>query len=208
MDPFDPTGEFSHAYTTAFEGTENPISEGGAWSHVGLDWACVRKRDGIAFGTQTGVDGYNDSYALMSGFPPDQTASGIVHLVDDMDTSCSREVLLLLRWTDSAHSAKGYECLFAWHGAIQIVRWNGPYGDFTYLADVRDAPPVEHGDLLQASVIGNVITIYRNGEQRVQITDDSYAIGNPGIGMFRRDCGCNSDFGYTRFTATGRLSRR
>src|SRR5262245_9498429 len=59
------------SYSTEFDGIENPLSEGGVWSHVGLDWRNVEKSGGIAYGTQTGTGGYDDSYAVLSGFPPD-----------------------------------------------------------------------------------------------------------------------------------------
>ena len=54
----------SQTFTTEFDGTENPLSESGVWSHTGLDWTKVQKANGIAFGTQTGNGGYDDSYAL------------------------------------------------------------------------------------------------------------------------------------------------
>ena len=189
-------------YTTHFPDDENPISVGGVWSHLGQDWATVQTANGIAFGTQTGRDGYNDSYALLTGFPPDQTASAVVQRAPDMDTSCSREVLLLLRWADSEHSAIGYECLFACHGAIQIVRWNGHYGDFTPLENHRGSPPIQDGDRLHASIVGNEIAVSVNQVEKIRFQDDSYATGNPGIGMFRRDCGENDEFGFSRFSAS------
>ncbi len=37
---------------------------------------------------------------------------------------------LLLRWADSVYQARGYECLWSFEGDIDIVRWNGPPGDF------------------------------------------------------------------------------
>ena len=43
------------SYATEFSGTESPISEGGAWTHLGLDWTLVDTAGGIAYGTQTGT---------------------------------------------------------------------------------------------------------------------------------------------------------
>lgn len=198
--------ENSRLYTTNFDGTENPLSEGGVWVNNGLDWCFVQKKGGIAFGTQTGTGGYDDSYALLTGFPPDQTITAVVHRVPRMDISCPREVELLLRWRDAPHSAKGYECLFDHSGTIQIVRWNGPLGDFTVLKPASLGgpwPPIADGDTLKASIVSNHITLYRNGARRAELVDNSYKTGNPGIGFFRRNCGANSDFGYTSVTATG-----
>jgi hypothetical protein len=192
----------SRSYSTNFDGTENPISEGGAWSHAGLDWTTVQTSGGIAYGTQTGSDGYDDSYAKLSGFPPDQTASGVIHLVNPIDGSCSHEVELLMRWTDSAHSAQGYEVNLSFDGgSAQIVRWNGAMGDFTVLGG-GSFRGLKDGDVFKASMIGNVITAYVNDIQVAQVTDAAYSTGNPGIGFFRRNCGTNADFGFTSFTAT------
>ena len=103
----------SQNYTTTFNIDENPISEGGKWMNAGLDWAMIMTKNGKAFGTQsginTGISKYNDSYAHLSGFPPDQEASGIVYIAEP-DPSCYKEVEILLRWTSSAHSTTGYEC--------------------------------------------------------------------------------------------------
>jgi hypothetical protein len=53
---------------------ENPISDNGLWQQqgglTGLDWTNVQSQGGIAFGTQTGFDGYDDSIALLGGFGP------------------------------------------------------------------------------------------------------------------------------------------
>src|SRR5262249_11341752 len=59
-------------YMTHFDTIEQPISEGDVWSHVGLDWTRVETSGGIAYGTQTGTGGYDDSYAHLCGYPPDQ----------------------------------------------------------------------------------------------------------------------------------------
>ena len=72
-------------YSTTFDATEAPISEGGAWTHVGLDWTLVDTGGGIAFGTQTGTGGYDDSYAHLSGFPPDHGASGVIFRSPSLD---------------------------------------------------------------------------------------------------------------------------
>ena len=111
------------SYTTQFDGAESPISEGGIWSNNGLDWTPVRKENGIAFGTQSGAGGYDDSYAKLSGFLPNQTVEAKIYLIKGIDPSCSHEVELLLRWSDFSHSAKGYVVNMSFNGSyIQIVR--------------------------------------------------------------------------------------
>jgi hypothetical protein len=192
---------FSKNYTTHFDGTEDPLSEGGAWSHTGLDWKEVRKVDGVAYGTQTGNGGYDDSYAHISGFKPDQTAWGVIQR-----TPGSRgihEVEIHLRWSDSAHSAKGYECLLSYDGSYaQIVRWNGPFGDFTYIGWASSAPVPRTGDTLKAAITGNLITVFYNRKEIMHATDDTYGTGDPGIGFFIQSEGVNSDMGFTSFGAT------
>src|SRR5436190_946862 len=72
------------SYSTTFALVENPISEGGQWVNggaQGLDWADVQVSPaGLAHGTQSGSNGYDDSTALLAGaWGPDQTVSAVVH---------------------------------------------------------------------------------------------------------------------------------
>jgi hypothetical protein len=116
-------------YATTFDCAESPISECGAWSHVGLGWTTVVTEGGFAHGTETGLGGYDDSYAHLSGFSPSQAAGATYHRPASLDGSCSHEVEILLRWADSDHNARGYECNVSFDGGYtQIVRWNGPKG--------------------------------------------------------------------------------
>jgi len=135
---------FSQSYTTRFEGSENPLSEGGRWTNHGGDWTQITKKDGIACGTQSGTNAgkfeFDDSYAHLSGFPPDQQAWGEAYIAKP-DSSCHQELEILLRWNSSAHRTTGYECfarcLNSDSSYVQVVRWDGPLGKFTYLADKR-----------------------------------------------------------------------
>src|SRR5262249_36213368 len=156
---------------------ENPLSQGGAWQHRGAHWAVVRTIGNRAVGTQTGSGGYDDAYAYLTGFGPNQTAQATLWKDPALRYSnicriwrrlrlpsgqyCSEpgthEVELLLRWADSATSARGYECNLAWDGRYaEIVRWNGPLGDFTYIAkqskfNVGIMPP-NNGDIFRAQI--------------------------------------------------------
>jgi hypothetical protein len=189
-------------YSTVFSGVEDPLSEGGAWSNNGLDWARVVKTPGMAAGTQLGNNGYDDSYATLSGFPPNQSARAVVQILNGIDQSCTHEVELHLRWSDAPNLARGYEVLLGLGSYVGIVRWNGPIGDFTELAFAW-LPPTKDGDIFEATAIGNVITGYLNGVQVVQATDSIFSAGNPGIGFFRRNCGTNLDFTFRSFKARG-----
>ncbi len=201
-------------FSTRFAGTESPLSEGGVWSNNGLDWTKICKQDGIAFGTQTGTNSgiyrYDDSYAHLSGFPPDQEAWGEVRILKPTE-SCNQELEILLRFTSKPHRTTGYECFARCingpQSYLQIVRWDGPLGRFTYLADKRGTNyGLNNGDILKASIVGNGIIVYVNGVEKARVTDDTFKTGNPGIGEFLgcergQGVGSNSDFGFVSFTA-------
>jgi len=213
LGPAPPAG-FCQTYTTTFEGTENPLSEGGRWSNDGLDWTNIRKGHGIAYSTQRGDEQgkfkYKDSLAVLSGFPPDQEAWGEVH-IDKPNSDCLQEVEILLHFTCSPHSATGYECFARCidddSSYLNIVRWDGPVGKFTYLVQKKGKGyGLKNGDTLKATIIGNVITIYVNGVKKAEAIDDTFKTGNPGIGQFLeckngKGLGTNADFGFTSYTA-------
>src|SRR5258708_18300103 len=201
----------SHAYTTTFPLTENPISEEGEWINgkaVGLNWADVRNNPGLAFGTESGTNGYDDSTALLTGnWGSDQTAEATVHTVNQNDNIYD-DVELRLRSSLSARSATGYEinfrCSKTASAYTQIVRWNGPLGNFTYITAAQGQQyGVANGDVVKATIKGDVITAYINGKQVLQVTDKKFSAGNPGMGFFLQGAsGGNSDYGFTRFTAS------
>jgi hypothetical protein len=207
---------FAQTYTTTFEGTENPLSEGGKWTNNSLDWTKIYKKDGIACGTETGTNTgiykFDDSFAHLSGFPPDQEAWGKAYIAKP-NSSCNQELEILLRWTSSAHRTTGYECfarcLSNGSSYVEIVRWDGPLGKFTYLARMHGTNyGLKDGDTLKASIVGNLITVYINDIKKAQVTDDTFKTGNPGIGEFLacergQKIGSNPDFGFSSFTARG-----
>lgn len=191
-------------YSTEFNGAEYPLFEGGAWQNNGLDWTHVRKANGIAYGTQTGLVGYDDSYAYLTltatGWPPNVALSGVVHLPQP-NLVGTHEVELLVRWADSPHVARGYEVMLNSGGEVQIIRWNGAIGDFTPIGTTGVYPGLKDGDLFSATVVGPVIRGYVNGAKIAEAVDSTYSGGHPGIGFFKRVLGANSDFGFKSFTA-------
>ncbi len=198
-------------YSTAFPLTEAPISEGARWINgkaSGIDWSDVHTTPGLAFGAESGNGGYDDSTALLTGtWGPDQSAQATVHSVNQND-SIFEEVELRLRSSLSAHSATGYEinfrCSKTANAYAQIVRWNGPLGDFTYVATIQGPQyGVANGDVVKATIAGSTITVYINGAQVLQGTDSTFTSGSPGMGFFLSGgAGVNSDFGFTRFSAS------
>ena len=196
-------------YSTNFLLSENPISEGGNWINGktnGLDWADVATTAGLAYGTQSGSNGYDDSTALLTGsWGPNQMAVATVHTVNQ-NSNGFEEVEIRLRSSISAHSNTGYEinfrCLSTGATYTQIVRWNGPLGSFTQLASVT-GPGLKDGDVVKATAVGNVITSYINGVALVSATDTTYPSGNPGMGFFVQGLsGVNGNFGFTSYSAS------
>ena len=201
-------------YTTSFPLTENPISENGNWINgksVGLGWNDVLTTPGLAQGQDTNPSvQYNDATAVLTGtWGPNQMAQGTVYTVNPDENGMYQEVELRLRTTITANSITGYEITFACRqdstAYTQIVRWNGSLASFTYLANQNVTGSqygVANGDVVEATIVGNLISVYRNGNLVCSVTDNTYTTGSPGIGF---DYGCGTTyntFGFTSFTAS------
>lgn len=214
-----PTGTHG-PYSTNFPRAENPISEGGKWlnGHTdGLDWTDVRTTPGFAFGTEIGGNRpdpqkYDDSTALLKGtWGPNQTLQATVRSRNpNQDGRVWEEVELRLRSSISPHHCTGYEVMFRCSKTpkayCNIARWNGPLGKFTMLKEtVGSQYGVKGGDVVKASMIGTVLTVYINGQQMIQLSDHTFAGGNPGIGYYLEGAtGRIGDFGFSSFMATDR----
>jgi chitodextrinase len=204
------TSVTGNSYATNFSLTENPISEAGIWINgkvTGLDWANVRTTPGLTFGTQTDTVHYDDSTAILSGtWGPDQTARATVHSVNQ-NSSIFEEVELRLRTSISAHSITGYEfnfrCTADGTQYVQIVRWNGPLGNFTLL-DSRAGPGLHNGDVVTATAAGSTLSASINGNLIVQVTDGTFRSGSPGVGFYIQggNASQEGDYGFSSFTAS------
>lgn len=193
-----------NTYTTNFPAKESPISEGGHWidaKTVGIDWGYISTTPGLAVG-HAGPKRFADSTAILSGtWGPTQTAEAVVYKKKIFRYP---EVSLRLRSSVSPHNCQGYEISNSLKSDetayLIIVRWNGGLADFTYLAQLHGKQyGVTTGDVVKATIVGNVITAYKNGVQLGQVTDNTYPTGSPGMGFNE---GENGDYGITRFTAT------
>ena len=193
-----------NTYTTDFPLKESPISEGGRWidgKSVGVDWGYVSTTPGLAVG-HAGPKRFADSVALLNGtWGPNQSAEAVV---SSKKTLRYPEVSLRLRSDVSLHNCQGYEISYSLKSDetayLIMVRWNGGLADFTYLAQPHGKQyGVKTGDVVKATIVGNVITTYKNGVQMGQVTDNTYLTGRPGFGFNE---GINGDYGITRFTAT------
>ncbi len=212
------SGGTARTYTTNFPLAEDPISEGGKWlngKRNGLDWADVRTIPGFAFGTEIGgnrpeLEKYDDSTALLTGtWGPNQTAQATVHRVNKDDDNIYQEVELRLRSALSPHNATGYEVMFRCSKSpktyCNIARWDGILGAWMMLKQTEGSRyGVANGDVVKASIVGDVITVYINGVQVAQAKDYLFTSGNPGIGFYlEKATGVNDQCGFSSFTAIG-----
>jgi hypothetical protein len=201
-------------YTTSFRHTESPVSEGAVWLNGatdGVDWGNVATRPGMAYGLQDGNVHYSDATAILKGtWWPNQKAQAKVY-VAQVFSGDYPEVELRLRSTLTPHACTGYEV--QWSVApsnpyFAIVRWNGGIGNFFELFHASGSQyAVRNGDVVEASIIGNEIRAYLNGQLLARVTDSTFVNGNPGMG-FNYYCGGNchgphDGYGFTNFTATG-----
>jgi len=207
-------------YSANFSRGESPLSDGGRWLNGktdGLDWTDVHTIPGFAFGTEIGgkrpaPQKYDDSTAILKGaWGPDQTAQATVRsLNSNLDGKVNEEVELRLRSSISPHNCTGYEVMFRCAKTPQaycnIARWEGPLGKFTMLKENYGTQyGVQTGDVVKASLIGNVLTVWINGVQVTRITDDKFKNGSPGIGFYLEGAtGVIGDFGFTSLMATDR----
>jgi hypothetical protein len=208
-------GSGGKSYHTNYPLAENPISENGAWINgatTGLDWHDVSTTPGLAIGHQSGSS-FTDGTALLTGtWGPDQTVQAVVHTQNQKD-SCYQEVEMRLRSAMTPHSCTGYEISFkaskTSSAYLIIVRWNGPVGDFTYLTQLGGSQyGVAEGDVVKATITGNLITAYLNGVEVGSAMDpqNTYTVGNPGMGfnLETGDASCigtNGDYGFTQYSA-------
>jgi hypothetical protein len=217
------------SYRTGFRGNETPISEGGIWlngKRDGIDWADVLMRDGCVYGEVTrmmakerrveqqvlgagaaagAAEGdYDDPTAVLAGsWGPDQYGRARVFSKNQTD-GYFQEVEIRLRSSIKPHWCDGYEvfwrCLKTEGGYAEIVRWNGKIGDFTSLKKlVGKEYGVQDGDLIEASVVGNVIKGHVNGKEMISAVDDKIKSGSPGVGFNFFVGNTNVDHGLTFF---------
>ncbi len=202
-------------YSTTFPASENPISQGSSWyngADDGIDWCNVQTSSGYAWGVGPCPVKYADPTAILKGaWGPNQTVQATAR-IGRTSSSYYQEIELRLRTTVRAHKISGYEINFGVsHAYLEIVRWNGPLADFTYLGPSCKYPSVcarvtgftiRDGDLAKATVSGSTISVYVNGILRATATDSTFTDGNPGIGYNYGCDGTYADFAWTNFSAS------
>jgi len=200
------------SYSTKFDLTENPISEDGKWINgkvTGLDWNAPQSASGKAYASVlSGLTGkrYDDSIAHLNSsfllFNANQYAQGTVYRSTGYSPGESKhEIELLLRFRITPHEARGYEILWGHNGEFAIVRWNGPYGNYTDLGFVGPGPgaPID-GDVLRAEIIGNVINVYKNGSFVGRGSADmTWTDGQPGMGFWPVNSSTPTSYGWKHY---------
>jgi hypothetical protein len=193
----------------------------------GIDWADVITKHGGAYGSVTrmavaerrveqgnldasSAEGsvpegdYDDPTAVLAGaWGRNQHAKAKVFSRNPTD-EYFQEVEIRLRSAISLHLCTGYEvfwrCLKTEGGYAEIVRWNGKVGDFTSLKKLIGAEyGVKDGDVVEATIDGNVLKGFVNGVEVISATDDVFHSGSPGIGFNFFVGNTNVDHGFTYF---------
>ena len=216
------------SYKTEFKKNESPLSEGGLWLNGrkdGIDWCDVLVKDGVAFGEVSrnqvverraeqaalgaGIEGaavgdYDDPTAVLTGqWGPNQY--GKVRVFSRSQTEkYFQEVQIRLRHNMKPKFCNGYEVFFRMldteAGYAEIVRWNGPVGGWTSLKKlIGKTYGVKDGAIIEASIVGNVITGYLNGQEMISVVDDNIKSGAPGVGFNFGVGTTNADHGVTSF---------
>ncbi|WP_298824975.1 hypothetical protein [uncultured Piscinibacter sp.] len=202
--PPPPTGAVT--YSTNFDATELPLSEGGRWSKASNSWTYVRTANGTAYGTNGITNSYDDSVAFLSGFGSDQTIEAVVQL-NPGTVGPTHEVELWLRARDDSNNLWGYEVCFWRTGQVQLGVWNGPFGDVLSMDSNRSVPwtqssPLKTGDRIKAQIVGNTIKAWINDVLKLHVVHSKYTSGQPGIGFFIRPGGSSNLLTLTSVTAS------
>jgi hypothetical protein len=215
------------SYSTTFALDEDPISEGGMWLNGrkdGIDWIDVISRNGEAFGavsrmgvperraeqgnlesSEAAPEGdYDDPTAVLTGaWGRNQHGKARVFSRNPTE-DYFQEVQFRLRHTMTAHSCTGYEvfwrCLKSDTAYAEIVRWDGKVGNWHSLERrVGEEFGVKDGDLVEATIVGDVLKGFINGVEVISATDDMFQDGAPGIGFNFFVGDTNVDHGFTSF---------
>jgi hypothetical protein len=216
-----------YALDFATAAIETPLSAGGLWTNntqgtggniapgnmtsmqVGLASDGMTR---IAFDSHGGIN-YDDSFAFVPGFAGDQYIEAVIYKEPGYNPNASdsnHELELILGCSSAAGSRIWNEFLFNAGGGVDIVYLNGGPSDFQSIANVGGVSghiPVD-GDVVRATRVGNVLTLYINGAVWTQYNDANAAVVAKGTGIgiaaFIRPGATHNKFGFKR-VEMGRL---
>jgi len=155
------------------------------------------------------VGDYDDPVAVLVGkWGRNQHVTATIFSKNPTD-KYFQEIELRLRLSVRPHYAAGYEIFFrplkTEKGYAEICRWNGDFSKGLFWTSLvrHDGPQfgVKDGDVVEATVEGNVIKGFINGVEVTSATDDVLTSGAPGIGFNFGVGYTNADFGVTSFEA-------
>ena len=137
-------------------------------------------------------------------FASDQYAEGVVDRAGGYSPGVSHEIELLLRFSITANDAHGYEVLWGVTGELNVVRWNGPLGDYTAWnggSGPNIGEPAD-GDVLRAEMTGSILTVYKNASLVLTAASETtYTTGQPGIGFWPTTGATLASLGWKSFSA-------
>lgn len=213
------------SFTTTFPLNQNPLSS--PWYRTDANSTAFRSSGGIAFGTQTGSGGFDDSQAAVSGLAFINRSIEIVVFRSASISSTNHELEICDRNIETSSTTKKYEVLFNKDGGFNFVKWLGgrTFNDFRVLDPISgpaSLSPPQTGDKLRATFFnlsgaqaGQVelnayYTPFGGAETLVARTIDNgsvggaaYTSGDPGIGSYITDTGGNpAHFCASRYTVS------
>jgi hypothetical protein len=193
----------------------------------GIDWTDIVTKNGVAYGglcrmnvaesrveqgnlevsdddDATPIGDYDDPTAVLAGIWGKNQHGKAKVFSRNQTEKYFHEVEIRLRTTITPHLCTGYEvfwrCLKTENAYAEIVRWNGKIGDWTSLQRITGAQyGVKDGDVVEATIFGNVIKSFINGVEVMSVTDDTFETGSPGIGFNFGVGNTNVDHGLTYF---------
>lgn len=147
---------------------ENPYKYGWQGATDGLLWANVRVVSNRFHGTiiNFAASQYDDSVCLFPGvWGDDLTMTGTIYRGPNATAATSQEVEFLMCGCAGPNWWSMYELMVSVHGSSlysDIVRWNGPTGQFDPLQHVTNptAPIIGDGDIFKATKVGPLLTTY------------------------------------------------
>lgn len=189
----------SSNFSTSFPGTENPLSQSGAWRTAVNFYKQPQTTPGKCF-ANAATDNVDDAVATLvsPNMGNNYRISAHVYRAALYTTLFSHEIGLYLRQLiDNSNPSntlvRGYECLFPFDsGSFQIFRWeavNHAFPDnFTQLSVTTQnggLQNVQDGDLLEAQIVESNISVYQNSILIYTATDSVWSSGGgPGMGFY------------------------
>ena len=158
-----------------FNRTENPISDGGAWT-TGVYNSNNVKTDGSVAIAGTDAD-YNFAIRNSPSFSADHYSEAV------FDTTTSSQNWVIVRASGSGGTLQFYGLLAVRQdaNALHIYKYTGG-GGFSLLASASSFTPSDGTYRLEVN--GTTLTGYFGGVSKVTVTNSDIASGQPGIGVF------------------------